>query len=186
MYPIVLNTDFVHFGLVGRGPIAARRARALMASKPKRLTVFSDEPCEALKKVAGRNLLERLPTEADFEQLRALCICDLEGEEADKLIEMAWSNKVMINYDQQPAKCDFHIPGIVRRGDLLITVSTGGKSPVVTNTLRARLAELFGPEWKTHLNDLSNARQVWQDGGAKRTEIRKMTKALIKEKEWLP
>ncbi len=186
MYPITLNTDFVHFGLVGRGQRAARRARSLMVTQPKRLTVFSDEPSDQLRKVAARHLIERLPTEADLEQLRAICICDLREDEAESLVELAWKNKVLVNYEDKPGKSDFHVPGIVRRGDLLFTVSTAGQSPALTAALRGRIAEIFGPEWKDRLADVSNARKVWREGGAKAKDIRKMTNALIKEKDWLP
>ena len=46
----------------------------------------------------------------------------------------------------------------VRRGDLLLTVSTGGRSPGLASWTRTRLEAEFGPEWATLLDLLADAR----------------------------
>jgi siroheme synthase-like protein len=51
------------------------------------------------------------------------------------------------------ANCDFAAPAIVRRGDLVVAVGTGGRAPALASRLRAELADRFGPEW-TELVDL--------------------------------
>ena len=59
----------------------------------------------------------------------------------------------------------FHVPAIVRRGDLLLTASTGGQVPGLARALREWLAEAFGPEWTGRLKDLSLARARWRSEG---------------------
>jgi len=49
--------------------------------------------------------------------------------------------------------CDFAAPAIVRRGDLLIAIGTGGRAPALASRLRAELSERFGPHW-TELVDV--------------------------------
>ncbi len=53
---------------------------------------------------------------------------------------------------------DFSVPAQVTHGDLLITVSTGGKSPALARRLREELAERYGPEYGLYLELISKAR----------------------------
>ena len=54
----------------------------------------------------------------------------------------------------------------VRRGDLLLTVSTGGASPGLAARIRARLAAEFGPEWAERVALLRRHRAAWRRKGA--------------------
>jgi precorrin-2 dehydrogenase/sirohydrochlorin ferrochelatase len=60
-----------------------------------------------------------------------------DAENADKLCNIA----------DRPRACNFILPAIVHRGDLVITVSTSGKSPAFAKKLRQQLESQFGPEY---------------------------------------
>jgi precorrin-2 dehydrogenase/sirohydrochlorin ferrochelatase len=54
---------------------------------------------------------------------------------------------VLVNVMDDVPNCDFAAPAIVRRGDLVIAVGTGGRAPALASRLRAELSERFGPGW---------------------------------------
>jgi siroheme synthase-like protein len=60
---------------------------------------------------------------------------------------------VLVNVMDDVPNCDFAAPAIVRRGDLVIAIGTGGRAPALAGRLRAELADRFGPEW-TQLMDV--------------------------------
>jgi siroheme synthase-like protein len=74
------------------------------------------------------------------------------------------------------ANCDWAAPAVVRRGDLVIAISTGGASPALARRLREDLSERYGEHWAElvdvlrevrtetlpHLPDLSERARRWQ------------------------
>jgi precorrin-2 dehydrogenase/sirohydrochlorin ferrochelatase len=72
---------------------------------------------------------------------------------------------VWVNAADDVANCTFTLPARVRRGDLLLTVSTSGRSPALASWVRERLEDEFGPEWITLLDLVAEARDELQVAG---------------------
>jgi precorrin-2 dehydrogenase/sirohydrochlorin ferrochelatase len=118
----------------------------------------------------------------DLAGIRALWITGLPDAEAADLAALARSERVLVNVEDRPALCDFHSVAEVRRGDLLLTVSTGGASPGLAARIRARLAGEFGPEWADRLAQLRGQRAVWRCDGR---DLAAETDALLQANGWL-
>jgi precorrin-2 dehydrogenase/sirohydrochlorin ferrochelatase len=164
LLPIVLSDEFAHVGLAGSGDGYARRAALLAEAGMSPLAVHADGP---------------LP------QLSVLFIAGLDHSQAEALTRQARAAGVLVNVEDVPELCDFHVPAIVRRGDLVLTASTGGQAPGLARRLREWLGERFGPEWKLRLEDVGTARQGWRAEGLAPDEVSRRTRALITEKGWL-
>ncbi len=54
---------------------------------------------------------------------------------------------ILVNMASDPAGSSFHVPGYFRRGDILVTVSTGGKSPAIAAELRRYLEAQLDPNY---------------------------------------
>jgi siroheme synthase-like protein len=54
---------------------------------------------------------------------------------------------VFINTADQPDRCSFIMPAVVRRGDIGVAISTNGTSPALAARLRQKISELIGPEY---------------------------------------
>src|SRR5262249_60100697 len=89
----------------------------------------------------------------------------LRDEEAADLAALARRERVLVNVEDRPLLCDFHSVAAVHRGDLLLTVSTGGASPGLAARIRARLAAEFGPEWAERVALLRAQRDGWRRNG---------------------
>jgi precorrin-2 dehydrogenase/sirohydrochlorin ferrochelatase len=57
----------------------------------------------------------------------------------------------LCNIADRPEVCNFILPSIVQRDDLVITISTSGKSPALAKKLRKTLENQFGEEYGTLL-----------------------------------
>jgi precorrin-2 dehydrogenase/sirohydrochlorin ferrochelatase len=56
---------------------------------------------------------------------------------------------ILADIADAPRTGSFTMPAVVRRGDLLIAVSTGGASPALARRIREQLEREFGPEYGT-------------------------------------
>ena len=70
----------------------------------------------------------------------------------------AQSRGVLCNAVDEPQRCDFYFPAVVRRGELQIAISTGGLSPALAQRLRKELEQQFGPEWEEWVAQLGRTR----------------------------
>jgi precorrin-2 dehydrogenase/sirohydrochlorin ferrochelatase len=72
---------------------------------------------------------------------------------------------VWVNSADDPERCTFTLPSRFRRGDLLVTVSTGGRSPALARWLREQLEAVVGPEYELLLQVLAAERDRLRAAG---------------------
>jgi precorrin-2 dehydrogenase/sirohydrochlorin ferrochelatase len=109
--PIVLNPTHVRAGVAGEGDGLAKR-RSLLAEAGAEFVVIS-----------------RTADATALRGLNILFVAGLPKPVATRLAEVARRAGVLVNVEDLPELCDFHVPAVVRQGDLLLTVSTGGRRP---------------------------------------------------------
>jgi precorrin-2 dehydrogenase / sirohydrochlorin ferrochelatase len=162
--PILLNPETVRVGLAGAGDGHARRL--------------------ALLTEAGIGVIPVSPSGV-LPRLDVLFVAGLGPEPSRALAAEARSVGILVNVEDVPELCDFHVPAVVRRGDLVLTASTGGRAPGLSRQLREWLSERFGPDWTHHLEDVGHARDGWRAEGLAPDEVSRRTRALVTEKGWL-
>jgi len=167
MLPLVLNPVTLRAGLAGQGPERDRRA-ALLA----------EAGVEA-------RLLPATVTDEILASLQVLFVAGLPESEARDLAARARAKGVLVNVEDVLPLCDFHVPAVVRRGDLLLTASTGGQVPGLARALRQSLAEQFGPEWTGRLKELGLARAKWRAQGLSPRDVSQNVRDMISRMGWL-
>jgi siroheme synthase-like protein len=67
---------------------------------------------------------------------------------------------VWVNSADDPERCSFTLMSVIRQGDLVVTIGTGGRSPALAAWLKDRLAGELGPEYAVACDLLSEAREA--------------------------
>ena len=164
MLPIILDEAKIRVGVAGRGDSLQRRLDMLTAAG-------FDTPLV---------VTEALPSK--LSGLAVLFVAGLDEGESAKFAEAAGAARVLVNVEDRAELCDFHVPAQLRRGDLLFTISTSGRSPGLARILREHLESLFGPEWDGIVEAVANARQEWREQGLPPDEVSRRTRAMMR---WL-
>ena len=135
--------------VVGGGAIGERKARELLACHA-RVTVVSPCLTAELQTLAQTDrLVWRARTFLRSDVRRCALVIAATGIPAvDTAVAVeARRRSVLVNAVDWPAQCDFIFGSILRRGELQIAVSTGGRSPALAREIRRRLEPMFGPEY---------------------------------------
>jgi precorrin-2 dehydrogenase/sirohydrochlorin ferrochelatase len=154
--------------LAGRGPAFAKRRALLEGAGMTRLALHHGPPPEAA-----------------LDGQRLVFGAGLEEAESEWLAAAARARGIPVNIEDVPHLCDLHVPALVRRGDLLLTVSTAGAAPAVAAALRAWLEEAFGPEWAGRLEQVAALRARLRAAGAPPAEVIRAVRAQLDAAAWL-
>jgi precorrin-2 dehydrogenase/sirohydrochlorin ferrochelatase len=167
MLPLILDPRHIRAGLVGRGAARDRRAAFLAGAGVEAVLLPDDAPDDALG------------------PLTVLFVAGLEDEPSRLLAARARALGVLVNVEDIAPLCDFHVPAVVRRGDLLLTASTGGQVPGLARVLREWLADRFGPEWAGRLKELGTARAGWRSQGLAPAQVSENLRGMVARMGWL-
>lgn len=119
------------------------------------LTVVSLDATEKLRQLSNNGLIklkERSFQTTDFDD-QFLVIGATDKQELNfKIHAEAERRGLLCNIADRPKVCNFILPSIVNRGDLIIAISTSGKSPAFAKKLRKHLEKEFGDEYAEFLN----------------------------------
>jgi precorrin-2 dehydrogenase/sirohydrochlorin ferrochelatase len=184
MLPIILNPTNLRVALVGEGGAAFRRYQFLQASGTQNLALFIGSHDGWACQSEGA-LYERWPVTADLFGVAIVFVAGLPRELSEQMVDRAHRAGALVNVEDMPALCDFHVPAVVRRGDLLLTASTGGKAPGLASQIRAYLERLFGDEWVGRLNAISDARTQWREDNLTPADVSQRTQTMVEREGWL-
>ena len=110
----------------------------------------------------------------------------------ERVSRQASALKIPVNVVDDPAHSSFIVPSLVKRGDLLVAISTSGQSPALAKLLRQRLQKEIGPEYSSLLKLLGAVRTKVRSSGfsQKRNQriFRKLVRndllSLIRKRDW--
>ncbi len=168
-YPVFLDIAGKPAVVIGGGQVALRKVEGLLDAGAH-VTVVSPAlhpDLEALVAAARVRHIAREYSPGDLEGcLLAFVGTDDRSVNADVAREGkqrgAWVNAV-----DDPANCDFIMPSIVRRGDIILAVSTSGGSPAMARKLREDLEQFLTEEYALMLDLVAQVRRELCDRGVK-------------------
>lgn len=160
VYPVNLNIEGKPCAVIGGGKVAYRKVKALLKAKAN-VTVISPMLVDELTQLVEQAAImhsAKVYSRGDL-NVYFLVICATDHSEVNQKAALeAKKAGALVNIVDDESYSDFIVPAQVSRGDLLFTVSTGGKSPALARQLRAELADTYGMEYEMYLDLVARIR----------------------------
>lgn len=182
MIPVAIDPSRLRVGLAARGLSGLRRLSLLRAAGAARIAIFAGdvELADAVPEACPR-----LPQADELAGLDVLWIAGIPRSEALPLAQAARDRRVLVTVEDVPELCDFHSVAEIRRGDLLLTVSTGGRNPGLASAVRKSLERQFGPEWAERVRSANARRQAWREAGYDMPTVGALLETFARSEGWL-
>jgi precorrin-2 dehydrogenase / sirohydrochlorin ferrochelatase len=158
LLPVALNVQGQRCLIVGGGPVAARKAAALLECEAP---IHVIAPDLAAGFVPLRAHIEHEPRPfqtGDCVGHRLIFACTGERAVNEAVAREAHALGLWCNVVDDPAASDFHSAATVRRGDITVGISTAGGSPALARHLKERIEGCVGPEYEALLEMVSARR----------------------------
>jgi uroporphyrin-III C-methyltransferase/precorrin-2 dehydrogenase/sirohydrochlorin ferrochelatase len=159
-YPITLDLEGRPCVVIGGGPETETKVRGLLAAGA-RVRVFARDLSGGLRHLDEEGAVELIERPYVYGDLTGAFLAI--GASGDTRINAlarreADENNVLFNAVDDVDNCHFAAPAVVRRGDFLLTISTGGKAPALAKRLRKELSQQFGDEYGVLVDALGEVR----------------------------
>jgi len=145
-----------HCVVIGGGSVAEGKVKGLLEAEAK-VTVVSPQLTPHLRKLAQAGLIIHVARRYRRDDLAGAFLA-ISATDDRTINKQVWQEGVesnvtsaglsasLVNIVDDPPHCTFIAPSIVRRGDLAIAISTGGKAPALAVRLRQQLERTIGHE----------------------------------------
>jgi len=161
-YPINLDLKGRPVLVVGGGGVAEGKAEQLVEAGAQ-VRVVSPTLTARLQELVGRGVIGHRRgafAESDLDGVKLVISATDDQEVNEAVARAAATREVLCNVVDQPALCDFITPALVTRGDLQISISSGGGSPSLVQRVKREVAALIGEEYGALLELAAELREA--------------------------
>jgi siroheme synthase-like protein len=149
VYPIVIELEARPCVVIGGGAVAERKVEGLLDVRAQ-VTVVSPRlspQLDAWARVGAICHVARAYRPGDLAGFALAFVATDDGAVNAAVAAEGRRDGVWVNAADDPVHCDFLLPAVLRRGDLLVAVSTGGGSPALSSRVRDEIAAVLTEDY---------------------------------------
>ncbi|SDX40175.1 bifunctional precorrin-2 dehydrogenase/sirohydrochlorin ferrochelatase [Paenibacillus sp. CF384] len=145
-YPMMVNLQGKRCVVVGGGSVAERKVQGLLDGGANRVEVIAPAASSALRELAGAGsiqLVQREYREGDLQGVMLVMAATNNRQVNHEIAVLGDRLGIFVNVADLGEEGSFVTPSTVRRGELLLAVTTGGASPALAAIMKRQLARQY-------------------------------------------
>lgn len=166
-YPVFLDVTGRPCMVIGGGPVAERKVGALLEAGAS-VTVLSPVLTARLEELVAPGRIRHASRQYRPGDLAGYDLAFVATDDAEVNRAVAREGRergVWVNAADDPAHSDFILPSILRRGELVVAVATGGASPALSRAIREELEAYFTDEYAELARVVAEVRRELRQSG---------------------
>ena len=178
-YPINLKIDDMKIVIIGGGKVAYRKCMNFLAFN-KKVLVVSKEFVKEFEEIKEQVEIVKGAYNEKYIKDAFVVVAATNNKEVNHQIgTYCRQHNKLVNVVDDKELSNFTVPSFVKRGDLLLSVSTGGKSPSLSSKIRKDLEEVYDDSYEEYVKLLGEARDNIIENTSDIKERRKKLKELV-------
>lgn len=158
-YPVMLELAGRRCVVIGAQAIREGKVEGLLAAGADDVLVVDDGVGDRFDGVDGVRVERRAWRRSDLDGASLVIASSEDATTRAAIAKEARARKALVNVVDDIPHCDWAAPALVRRGDLVLAIGTGGASPAAARLIRERLEAEFGEEWAEVLRMVGEVRR---------------------------
>jgi precorrin-2 dehydrogenase/sirohydrochlorin ferrochelatase len=158
IYPINLNLKNLEVTIIGGGVVAYRKCRKFLEIG-KKVKVVSVEFIDEFYEIQDSIEMIKDFYDEKYIQSSFIVVAATNNKELNSKIGIyCKENDKLVNVVDNINLSNYTVPSFFTRGELLISVSTGGKSPSLSAQIKKDLEEKYDDSYEEYINILGECR----------------------------
>lgn len=169
--------------VVGGGEVAFRKVEVLLRFEAD-LIIIAPEVSSSINELENQgkiNILRKEYSEQDIDGAFLIIAATSSSRVNESVFRDARKRNIPVNIVDDPEKCTFFFPSVIKRGDLTIGVSTSGTYPALSKKIRKIAEEVFTEEYSAILNLLADFRLSVRKSHLNQSQRGKVLKQVVDE-----
>jgi precorrin-2 dehydrogenase/sirohydrochlorin ferrochelatase len=161
-YPVMLEVAGKRCVVIGDDAVREGKVDGLLAAGATDVLVVAGGPAgrlDELEHVEGVTVERRTWKCQDLNGAFLVLGTSRDAGERAAIAREARCRNAIVNVIDDIPNCDFAAPSVIRRGELLLAIGTGGASPALSKRIRLELEQRYGPEWAEVVQILRKVRE---------------------------
>lgn len=186
-FPLFVDLEGKKCVVVGGGAVALRKIEILLQfeANPVIIAPEINSFIEELERQGKISIIKKEYSRQDIDGAFLVIAATSEQEVNEKVFRDAKHCNIPVNVVDDPEKCTFIFPSVVKRGDLVMGISTSGKYPALSKKIRKTIEALYPDEYSGILSLLAEFRDKVRKNIANRAQRERILRCVIDELYYL-
>lgn len=163
-FPLFVSLEGLPCLVIGGGKVAFRKIKTIQEYGAE-VTVVSPEFCAEIERNPGLKLIRRKFEEKDLKDIKIVFAASSDADCNAEAARLCRDKKILINVADVADECDFFFPALVKRGEVVVGVSTGGKSPAIAAGVRKEIDRVLPEDLGAFTEEIGRLRKEIKDKG---------------------
>ena len=187
-FPFMIELNNERCLIAGGGTVAYRKVCSMLEFGAV-VTVVSPEFCPELLELAEHparlTLIKRCVQPQDIDGAFVVIMATDDEKVNHEMAELCRQQRILVNVADVKADCGFYFPAIIKDKEVVISVSTGGQSPVLAGTIKRNIESHLGRSYgdiAERMGELREQIKAQIDGEEERKKaFQQMVRSLLDE-----
>lgn len=181
LFPMFVDIKGQKVLIVGGGVVALRKIEKLLPFEPDMKVVSKDFHPDTVKLIKEKNIPYE-KREFRFSDLEGQKIVIVAVDDIDlqkQIFEKTRGKNILVNSVDSPDYCDFIFPAYVKKGDIVIGITTSGKLPGLSAKLRKYIEKTLPENLEDIFNQIKKIREELPKGEERQKKILQLIDQLF-------